>query len=413
MNARIVALATVLDVVVLMGLGLGLFFAPLTLIWAFDDGFSTDLLFSWVASLDIWLLGHGVPLAFSLPAELADSLALGSLSREFTVDVALLGIGLLSVLWGYRMGRRESTERYPVLVWTLAVATMVGVTFLLVFFAPAQVVQIQLMDALVRPALFLAAGLAIATWVGPESTGQEAMRKTVPAGALGVVRAGFAAGLGSVFAVLSVSAVLVAIILVGSFSTVISLYEALQPGIFGIIALSVAQLALLPTLIIWAATFVVGPGFSLGSGAVVSPLGTQLQTVPALPILGIIPTNPPAIGMVIVIVPVIIAFVAGLSVRSRVVSERERLWSDIASTGFFGQPLVRMFSTAVLAGFLAAGAGAFLSDLVSGQMGPGRFAVVGPDAATIALWLGVEVGIGVFIGVLSGSLSRSLAGSSR
>jgi hypothetical protein len=117
--------------------------------------------------------------------------------------------------------------------------------------------------------------------------------------------------------------------------------------------------------------------------------------------------------MVIVIVPVIIAFVAGLSVRSRVVSELERLWSDIASTGFFGQPLVRMFSTAVLAGFLAAGAGAFLSDLVSGQMGPGRFAVVGPDAATIALWLGVEVGIGVFIGVLSGSLSRSLAGSSR
>ena len=35
MNPRFVALATVLDVVVLVGLGVGLFFAPLTLVWAF------------------------------------------------------------------------------------------------------------------------------------------------------------------------------------------------------------------------------------------------------------------------------------------------------------------------------------------------------------------------------------------
>lgn len=52
MNARLIALATVLDVVVLMGLGLGLFFAPLTLVWAFDDGFSTDLVASWGIAVD-------------------------------------------------------------------------------------------------------------------------------------------------------------------------------------------------------------------------------------------------------------------------------------------------------------------------------------------------------------------------
>ena len=44
MNARLNAFATVLDVVVLVGLGLGLLFAPLTFVWAFDDGFATDLL---------------------------------------------------------------------------------------------------------------------------------------------------------------------------------------------------------------------------------------------------------------------------------------------------------------------------------------------------------------------------------
>ncbi len=40
--------------------------------------------------------------------------------------------------------------------------TMAGVSFILVFL-PEQMVLIQLIDALVRPALFLAAGLALAT----------------------------------------------------------------------------------------------------------------------------------------------------------------------------------------------------------------------------------------------------------
>jgi hypothetical protein len=413
MNARIVALATVLEVLVLMGLGLGLFFAPLSLIWAFDDGFSTDLLFSWAAAVDLWMLGHGVPLFFSLPVDLADSLALGSLSREFVVDVALLGVGLLTVMWGYRIGARESTRVFPLTVWGLAVGTMVGVSFILVFFLPEQVVSIQLIDALVRPALFLAAGLALATWVGPDSSGRAVMKKNVPPGAQQVLGAGFIAGLGSVFVILAVAAVVVAIALVLSFSTVIGLYEALQPGALGIVALSIAQLALLPTVIVWAATFLIGPGFTLGTGALVSALGTNLQAVPALPILGIVPQSPPGVGIAIVMIPVIIAFVTGFSLRERLMGSSRSLWADVNTTAFFSQPAVRVFSAAVVAALVAAGSGAFLAELVSGQMGPGRFQAVGPDPASIALWLGLEVGIGVFIGGLSGAVSRNLARSSR
>jgi len=413
MKARIVALATVLDVLVLIGLGLGLFFAPLTLMWAFDDGFATDLMFSWAATVDIWLLGHGVPLYFSLPEDLADSLALGVLSREFGVDVALLGVGLLTALWGYKIGNRQSTQSFPLLVWSLAVGTMAGVSFLVVFFLPEHVIQVGLMDALVRPALFLAAGLAIATWMGPHSSGREAMKKRLPGSVHAVVGSGFIAGLGSLFAILALSAMVVAIMLVVSFGTVISLYEALQPGALGIVALSIAQLVLLPTLIVWAASFLIGPGFTLGVGAVVSVLGTNLQAVPALPILGIIPAQPPAMGLVIIAIPVSIAFVSGFVLRSRLLGKRERLWADIDTTGFFGQPLVQFFVTGVVAGLVAAASGALLADMVSGQMGPGRFQVVGPDPAAVALWLGLEVGIGVFAGALSGSLSRTMTGSGR
>jgi hypothetical protein len=136
MNARLNALATVLDVVVLVGLGLGLFFAPLTLVWAFDDGFATDLLLSWAIAVDGWMLGHGVPLTFTLDPLLAQSLSLGETNSSFVVDVALLGVGLLTLLWGYRIGRRSGTRIYPVSTWFLAVGTLVALSFAMVFFPP-------------------------------------------------------------------------------------------------------------------------------------------------------------------------------------------------------------------------------------------------------------------------------------
>jgi hypothetical protein len=194
MNPRFVALATVLDVVVLVGLGVGVFFAPLTLVWAFEDGFSTELLSSWAVAVQGWFLGHGVPLAVSLPLELSESLGLGVSGQNFRVDVALLGIALVTLLWGYRIGAREGTKKHPILTWFLAVGMMVGLSFLLVFFLPMGSVSIDLVDALVRPAVFLAAGLALATWAGPDTAGREIIRERFPQWLSAIVRTGFAAG---------------------------------------------------------------------------------------------------------------------------------------------------------------------------------------------------------------------------
>ncbi|MBT5248388.1 MAG: hypothetical protein HOL65_06320, partial [Microbacteriaceae bacterium] len=327
MNARLIALATVLDVVVLMGLGLGLFFAPLTLVWAFDDGFSTDLVASWGIAVDGWMLGHGVPLHFALSPELADSLALGTLAREFVVDVALLGVALLTLLWGYRIARREGARRYPLLTWVLAVGSMVGLSFLLVFSLPEQIVEFDLLDALVRPALFLAAGMALATWVGGDAAGKKVVSSLLPPALSGILRTGMSAGVASVAAVLGVAAVVVAGLLVAGFGTVIGLYESLQPSAWGIVTVSMAQLAILPTVIVWAVMWMVGPGFSLGLGALISPLGTQLQSVPALPLLGIVPSSVPEFAVLVILIPVTLAFVGGLASRSRLVGDqRGGLW---------------------------------------------------------------------------------------
>jgi hypothetical protein len=341
-------------------------------------------------------------------------LALGALSREFVVDVALLGVGLLTVLWGYRMGRHESTRAYPLLVWFLAVGTLVVLSLGMVFFAPEQVVRIDLIDALVRPALFLATGLAIAAWTGSGQDGVKRLESVVPGSTFPVFRLGFVAGVGSVVAVLGVAAAVVGGLLVVSFAQVIGLYQALQPGIIGVVVLAIAQFALLPTIIVWTATWFVGPGFTLGAGALVSPLGTNIQALPSLPILGIVPDRVPSFAVVAVLVPVVAAFVAGVLIARRLsVPANGRLWQSITETGFFDQPLIRLTSASVVAGFLAAGLGALLASMTSGSLGPGRFALVGPDPGSVALWWGLEVGLGVLLGALAASATNNPSASSR
>jgi hypothetical protein len=407
MNARLNAFATVLDVVVLVGLGLGLLFAPLTLVWAFDDGFATDLLLSWAIAVDGWMLGHGVPLTLTLDPTLAQSLSLGESSSTFVVDIALLGLGLITLLWGYRIGRRSGTRIYPVSTWFVAVGTLVGLSFVMVFFLPQHMVTMELMDALVRPALFLAAGLALATWVGSRAPGGRVLEGVLPETVLAVMRTGVKTAGASVLGLVALASLALAGLVLWSFGTMIVLYESLQPGVWGIITLSIAQLALLPTAIVWGAMWMVGPGFAVGTGALVSPLGTTVQAVPALPLLGIIPSNPPIGAIMIVAVPLAVAFIAGVAATTMLLGKNPgNLWRNVGDTEFHHQPLVQILAASAVAGVLGSFGGFVLASMTSGSAGPGRFQNVGADPAQIALWWGLEICVGVLLGLLSGALGR-------
>ena len=407
MNARLNAFATVLDVVVLVGLGLGLLFAPLTLVWAFDDGFATDLLLSWAIAVDGWMLGHGVPLTLTLDPSLAQSLSLGESSSSFVVDIALLGLGLITLLWGYRIGRRSGTRIYPVSTWFVAVGTLVGLSFVMVFFLPQHMVTMELMDALVRPALFLAAGLALATWAGSRAPGGRVLEGVLPETVLAVMRTGVKTAGASVLGLVALASLALAGLVLWSFGTMIVLYESLQPGVWGIITLSIAQLALLPTAIVWGAMWMVGPGFALGTGALVSPLGTAVQAVPALPLLGIIPSTPPIGAIMIVAVPLAVSFIAGVAATTMLLGKNPgNLWRNVGDTEFHHQPLVQILAASAVAGVLGSFGGFVLASMTSGSAGPGRFQNVGADPAQIALWWGLEICVGVLLGLLSGALGR-------
>ncbi|MDO4413193.1 DUF6350 family protein [Cutibacterium sp.] len=74
---------------------------------------------------------------------------------------------------------------------------------------------------------------------------------------------------------------------------VVQLHEHMGAAGWEGICLILAQLAWLPTMALWGTAWTLGPGFALGTETFVSPLGTHLGIVPALPLLGALPANGP------------------------------------------------------------------------------------------------------------------------
>ena len=71
------------------------------------------------------------------------------------------------------------------------------------------------------------------------------------------------------------------------------LSEVLSPGFVGGLLLILLQLLYLLNAVIWAFSYIAGPGFAIGADTLVAPTGVQLGTVPSLPMLGALPESGP------------------------------------------------------------------------------------------------------------------------
>jgi hypothetical protein len=209
------------------------------------------------------------------------------------------------------------------------------------------------------------------------------------------LRAGAAAalrtGLGAVALTLAVSAVLVASLFVLHFADLIGIYEALHTEVVGGVALTAGQLSLLPNLVVWAASWLVGPGFAIGVGSHVSPVGTALGPIPAVPVLGALPTSDSAFGFAGVLVPVVAGFLLGFAVRPAL--SRALAW--VGPLAVLGVAAGGGIVGGVVLGLLAAASG--------GAAGPGRLAAVGPDALVVGLVAALEFAVGIAVGLAAAS----------
>ena len=141
---------------------------------------------------------------------------------------------------------------------------------------------------------------------------------------------------------------------------------------------------------IWSASWSVGPGFALGTGSVVGPVGTQLGPVPAIPVLGALPVGDVPFGMLALLVPVIAGFLAGAVAGPRV---RDRLT---------GVPLLLVGPAIGVVGGLVLG---LLAGASAGSAGPGRLIDVGPDPVAVGIFATLEIAVAASIGLFA-SLRR-------
>ncbi|WP_327585641.1 DUF6350 family protein [Nonomuraea sp. NBC_00507] len=226
---------------------------------------------------------------------------------------------------------------------------------------------------------FLAGALATARMIGPWRVMLRLLPERVRALTVGTAMAT------ALLLVAGLALVLVAVVL--NFDQVRELSSVLSPGLVGGLLLVLLQLLYLLNVVIWASSYIAGPGFAIGADTLVAPTGVQLGTVPSLPLLGALPESGPvpAWMMAVIALPFAAGAVAGVMVARISPSpsyEAAPLWGFLTGV-----------STGVVAGTLAA--------LSGGPIGGGRLAAIGPSPWEVALSVALEVGVaaGISAGV--------------
>jgi hypothetical protein len=211
------------------------------------------------------------------------------------------------------------------------------------------------------------------------------------------------------------AAVLVTAFVLG-WDRVLLLHHALSPGAAGGLVLTVGQLTVLPNLLVWCAAWTSGPGFAVGTGTSVMPGHTDLGALPAIPVLGALPTpgEGPQLAWLALALPVLAGAVAGWyllraapDVLAGPASGRDgvRTGRAASSDGTVRSLLIETGLTAVLTGVFWL----VLGWMSAGPAGPGRLAQMGPSSWQLGLAAGVEVGIGAALVVGGGLLVRYLS----
>ena len=169
---------------------------------------------------------------------------------------------------------------------------------------------------------------------------------------------------------MGVSLIAVIVLIFTNFAQVKDITISLEPGIFGGLLLLFLNVLYLPNAAIALASYFAGTGLAVGAGTLVSPLWYHLGQIPALPLLGILPTSKQPFALI-----AILAFI-GLGVLLA-------RWSLVYGIQALIQSYIFTVVGAVLLGYLASGS------LITAEMG-----AMGVSIWKFALSIAVEVGIG-------------------
>lgn len=403
MHRLLVAFLSAFDALIAAAVGLAVVLAPLTLLWVIGLGGTADWSALWPVSGLIWLLGNLVPLQISIPSEYLTLSGIAPEAASFAVSLAPLAFAAFTVIFAARSGARSARASAwitGVVAGTLiygAVAAIVAST------TPNAVLTAQTWQAILFPALLYGTsslgGAVVAAWKSGDAGLVDLVRERLddlPHGwgdVPGLVARGAGVAVAGLVAAASV-AVAVSVLFRGG--EVVALFESAHVDALGATIVTLGQLAYLPTLIVWALSWLAGPGFAVGAGSVVSPAGTELGVLPGVPLLGLLPEQGAPALLLVVLIPVAIGAVAGWAARSH-----------MHPAAYSADEFLPRLAAALGIAVVTAATVAAMAALASGSFGPGRFADVGPSAGPVAVAVGLEVLIGAAILLLSPAASET------
>lgn len=318
----------------------------------------------------VWLLGHGAPVQ----------------AGGATVSLAPLGVTVLAVV-ACRISARRSA--YPA-VSSLWAGVAAYATVVLALAARQGTEPVGLARAVAGGGLVALVGLGSGLlgrpgFPDPVRTLRERL-PAVPPHVWLAVRAGTAAFAGLIGLAALTCVLWLLVGRAGSMDVVTSL--GLDP--VGSVTLALAQTLVLPNLVVWAVSWLAGPGFAVGDGSLFAPTDVTVGPMPAIPLLGALP-EPGLAGAVTGWSPVLLVAVGLASgwflrraLRSAQPGTRPASWTATIATGA---------GAAVWAGALSAVAAV----LSSGAVGPGRLTRVGVDPWPLGGWVALQVGAGVLV----------------
>lgn len=319
---------------------------------------------------DAWLLAHGSGLQL----------------RGATVTALPLGLTLLcgwtvhrSGRWAARRAGLAGADVRVVLALTAVLASAYAVVALVVAVLAAHPVA---QPGVLRAGLgaLLLAGFAGGTGVLAASghartPAGPAWLRAVPTGAATTVLLLLAAG-----------SVLVAAALIVDFGTAATVLSRLHADDAGGLMYTVVGAAFVPNAVALATTYLLGPGFAVGTGTLVSPTAVMLGPVPAFPLLAALPDDgaTPAWTTGLLAVPVVLAAVGAV------------LAGRLAPVSRYDHGALRGLAIGLGAALLVT----LVAALAGGAAGPGRMADVGAPVLDVLGAAAVSLGAGGLIGGL-------------
>jgi len=334
------------------------------------------------AGLAGWLLGHGVPIGTPI-----GPLGLAPLLLTLLVGWRLNRAGLHVTR---AIGARRSAAPRDALLVAGAVGlcyAALGVLAALLISGPGTEIPTG------RAALsFLVIGFAGALVGSVRGTGALASlsRSFPPA-----LRHGLRTGLVAAMLILAAGAGFAGLSVAVGGGQAADMIAAYQTGVTGQAGITLVSLAYGANGAIWAAAYLLGPGFALGADSAVSVTEVTVGPLPTLPLLAGLPNGPMgATGALLLAVPVLAAMFAGwlLTQRLRRAPEaRIPQW-----------PL--LLGSAAIAGPVAGLVLGLLALISGGSLGAGRLSDIGPVPWQVAA---VATGVVAVSAALGAAAARS------